>query len=51
MKDIGKLSHTLQILEKFNLNAKKSFGQNFLVDLNTHRTHSFLEKISIKKLV
>lgn len=34
MKDIGKLNHTLHVLEKFNLNAKKSFGQNFLVDLN-----------------
>lgn len=45
MKDIGKLSHTLQILEKFNLNAKKSFGQNFLVDLNTIERIASLENI------
>lgn len=34
MRDIGKLNNTLHVLEKFNLNAKKNFGQNFLVDLN-----------------
>lgn len=34
MKDIGKIQHTMMILDKFNLQAKKKFGQNFLVDLN-----------------
>ena len=34
MRDIGTIKHTLEIQEKFNLNAKKNFGQNFLVDIN-----------------
>lgn len=34
MRDIGTIKHTLEIQEKFNLNAKKNFGQNFLVDTN-----------------
>lgn len=34
MKDIGKIQNTMSILEQFNLQAKKKFGQNFLVDLN-----------------
>lgn len=34
MRDIGKISNTKAILEKFDLTAKKAFGQNFLVDLN-----------------
>lgn len=34
MRDIGTIKHTLEIQEKFNLNAKKNFGQNFLVDVN-----------------
>lgn len=34
MKDIGKVNHTLAILEKHHLNARKAFGQNFLVDIN-----------------
>ena len=34
MRDIGTIKHTLEIQEKFNLNAKNNFGQNFLVDIN-----------------
>ncbi len=37
MRDIGKVNHTLEILDRFKLQAKKSFGQNFLVDLNIIR--------------
>jgi len=34
MKHVAKKSNTLSILEKYNLNASKKFGQNFLVDEN-----------------
>ncbi|WP_455682779.1 16S rRNA (adenine(1518)-N(6)/adenine(1519)-N(6))-dimethyltransferase RsmA [Thomasclavelia sp.] len=34
MKDIATLSTTKYILEKYNLNALKKFGQNFLIDTN-----------------
>ena len=37
MRDIGKVNHTLEILDRFELQAKKSFGQNFLVDINIIR--------------
>ncbi|MFQ6861761.1 MAG: 16S rRNA (adenine(1518)-N(6)/adenine(1519)-N(6))-dimethyltransferase RsmA [Beduini sp.] len=37
MRDIGKVNHTLEILDHFELRAKKSFGQNFLVDINIIR--------------
>lgn len=35
MKDIAKKSHTLYLLDKYELRASKKFGQNFLIDLNT----------------
>lgn len=35
MKDIAKKSNTLYLLEKYQLQAAKKFGQNFLIDLNT----------------
>lgn len=35
MKDIATVSRTNEILEKYNLKAKKKFGQNFLIDANT----------------
>ena len=34
MKEIGTIKNTLEIQEKFGLNAKKNFGQNFLIDTN-----------------
>lgn len=34
MKDIGTISQTKMILDKYSLTAKKSFGQNFLIDNN-----------------
>lgn len=34
MKDIAKKTHTLEVLEKFELKAKKNYGQNFLIDMN-----------------
>ena len=34
MKDIGTLSTTKYILDKYNINASKKFGQNFLIDIN-----------------
>ncbi|MDD8049681.1 MAG: 16S rRNA (adenine(1518)-N(6)/adenine(1519)-N(6))-dimethyltransferase RsmA [Thomasclavelia sp.] len=34
MKDIATVSTTKYILDKYNLNALKKFGQNFLVDTN-----------------
>lgn len=34
MKDIATLSTTKYILDKYNLNALKKFGQNFLIDTN-----------------
>lgn len=39
MADLGILSNTLKVLEKYNFNFQKKFGQNFLID-----TH-ILEKI------
>lgn len=33
-KDIATISRTSEILKKYNFHLKKSFGQNFLVDLN-----------------
>lgn len=35
MKDIAKKSHTMYLLDKYQLQASKKFGQNFLIDLNT----------------
>ena len=35
MKDIATVSRTNEILDKYNLKAKKKFGQNFLIDANT----------------
>ena len=35
MKDIAKKSNTLYLLEKYQLQAAKKYGQNFLIDLNT----------------
>lgn len=35
MKDIAKKSNTMYLLEKYQLQAAKKFGQNFLIDLNT----------------
>ncbi|XMB86431.1 16S rRNA (adenine(1518)-N(6)/adenine(1519)-N(6))-dimethyltransferase RsmA [Mycoplasmatota bacterium WC44] len=32
--NVGKLSETKKILQRYNLSAKKKFGQNFLVDQN-----------------
>jgi 16S rRNA (adenine1518-N6/adenine1519-N6)-dimethyltransferase len=34
---IGTIKRTNEILNKYNLRAKKSFGQNFLVDENILR--------------
>ncbi len=34
MKNIGTHCNTTKVLNKFHLKAKKSLGQNFLVDLN-----------------
>lgn len=34
MKDIAKKSNTMYLLNKYNLQASKKFGQNFLIDLN-----------------
>lgn len=34
MKDIATLTTTKYILDKYNLNALKKFGQNFLIDVN-----------------
>ncbi len=36
-KDIGTLSKTLEIINKYNFHLKKGFGQNFLVDVNILR--------------
>ena len=35
MKDIATVSRTNEILDKYNLKAKKKFGQYFLIDANT----------------
>jgi len=35
MKDIAKKSNTMYLLDKYQLQAAKKFGQNFLIDLNT----------------
>lgn len=35
MKDIAKKSNTQYLLDKYQLQATKKFGQNFLIDLNT----------------
>lgn len=35
MKDIAKKSNTMYLLDKYNLQASKKYGQNFLIDLNT----------------
>lgn len=35
MKDIAKKSQTMYLLDKYNLQASKKFGQNFIIDLNT----------------
>ncbi len=35
MKDIAKKSNTMYLLNKYQLQASKKFGQNFLIDLNT----------------
>ena len=35
MKDIATVSRTNEILDKYNLKAKKKFGQNFLIEANT----------------
>jgi 16S rRNA (adenine1518-N6/adenine1519-N6)-dimethyltransferase len=34
MKEIGTISRTKEVLDKFNFNFKKSLGQNFLIDPN-----------------
>lgn len=47
MRDIGKVNHTLEILDHFHLQAKKSFGQNFLVDINIIR--NIVECANIKE--
>lgn len=47
MRDIGKVNHTLEILDRFHLQAKKSFGQNFLVDINIIR--NIVESAHIKE--
>lgn len=35
MKDIAKKANTMYLLDKYQLQASKKFGQNFLIDLNT----------------
>ena len=34
MVDLGNLSNTLKVLEKYNFNFQKKYGQNFLIDPN-----------------
>jgi 16S rRNA (adenine1518-N6/adenine1519-N6)-dimethyltransferase len=34
MKDISKKSNTMYLLDKYNMQASKKFGQNFLIDTN-----------------
>ena len=47
MKDIATLTTTKYILNKYNLNALKKFGQNFLIDANivNKRLIEFLEAV------
>lgn len=35
MKDIAKKTNTMYLLDKYDMQATKKFGQNFLIDLNT----------------
>ena len=35
MADLGIMSNTLRVLEKYNFNFQKKYGQNFLIDTNT----------------
>ncbi len=35
MKDIAKKSNTVYLLDKYQIQASKKYGQNFLIDLNT----------------
>ena len=32
MADLGKTQNTIAVLQKYNFNFQKKFGQNFLVD-------------------
>ena len=34
MANIGTVGKTKEILEKYNISAKKNFGQNFIIDQN-----------------
>ncbi|MGB4984647.1 MAG: 16S rRNA (adenine(1518)-N(6)/adenine(1519)-N(6))-dimethyltransferase RsmA [Erysipelotrichaceae bacterium] len=50
-KDIATASKTKEILLKYNLNAKKGFGQNFIIDPNIVRKIASLSKASDKTTV
>ena len=47
MADLGNLSNTLKVLEKYNFNFQKKFGQNFLIDSNI--LESIADKAGITK--
>lgn len=47
MANLGIPSNTLQILEKYNFNFQKKFGQNFLID--THVLEGIIEGAEITK--
>lgn len=47
MAYLGVLSNTLQVLEKYNFNFQKKFGQNFLID--THILEGIVEGAGITK--
>lgn len=47
MANLGILSNTLQILEKYNFNFQKKFGQNFLID--THILEGIINGADITK--
>ncbi|MCQ2519854.1 MAG: 16S rRNA (adenine(1518)-N(6)/adenine(1519)-N(6))-dimethyltransferase RsmA [Lachnospiraceae bacterium] len=45
MADLGILSNTLKVLEKYNFNFQKKFGQNFLID--THILEGIIDGAEI----
>lgn len=47
MADLGILSNTLKVLEKYDFNFQKKFGQNFLVD--THILEGIIDGADITK--
>ena len=47
MADLSVLSNTLQVLEKYNFNFQKKYGQNFLID--SHILDAILEGAEITK--